>query len=384
MILGIDASNIISGGGLTHLIEILNEFKYDKINKIIIWSNKNTLKKLKSNKKIIKKNNFFLNKNIFFRFYWQIFILKRELKKNKCDLLFVPGGSYIGSFKPYVAMSQNMIPFQSEILKKYRFSFMYFKFLLLKVIQKKTFINSYSNIFLTNHAKEIITEQIKIINDKDYKYRIIPHGINNLFRLNLEKYDNINNYNLDKTFNIIYVSKIDEYKNHLQVTEAVRKLKENKYPIKLSLVGSNYPKSYKNLMNNLKIIKNYNEYIKILGEINYKKLPKVYNDSDLIIFASSCENLPIILLEGMATGLPIVSSKNMPMPEILIDSAIYFNPLNSNSIYKGLKKMIENPLIRQELSIKSKKLSLAYNWEKCSNETFKYLYDVYKELIGLK
>ena len=56
MILGIDASNIISGGGLTHLIEILNEFKYHKINKIIIWSNNKTLKKLKNNKKIIKKN----------------------------------------------------------------------------------------------------------------------------------------------------------------------------------------------------------------------------------------------------------------------------------------------------------------------------------------
>lgn len=382
MILGIDASNIISGGGLTHLIEILNEFKYHKINKIIIWSNNKTLNKLKNDKKIIKKNNILLNKNIFFRFFWQLFLSKHELRKNKCDLLFVPGGTYIGFFKPYVAMSQNMIPFQPEILTKYRFSSIYLKFILLRIIQKKTFINSYSNIFLTNYAKEIITKQIKNIKDKNYKYRIIPHGINKLFRLNLQKSINIKNYNLDKTFNIIYVSKIDEYKNHLQVIDAVRKLKEKKYPIKLFLVGSNYPKTFKNLINHLKIIKKHNEYIKILGEINYLNLPKIYNDCDLIIFASSCENLPIILLEGMATGLPIVSSKNMPMPEILIDSAVYFNPLNSESIYKGLKKMIDNPLIRQKLSIKSNKLSLPYSWEKCSNETFKYLYDVYKELKG--
>ena len=99
----------------------------------------------------------------------------------------------------------------------------------------------------------------------------------------------------------------------------------------------------------------------------------------MIVFASSCENLPIILLEGMATGLPIASSSNMPMPEFLVDSAMYFNPENPNSIYMTLKKMIDNPSLRDALSQKSKFISENFNWKKCSNQTFKYLFDVYKE-----
>ena len=36
---------------------------------------------------------------------------------NKCDILFVPGGIYHGGFRPFVTMSQNLLPFEwHEIL----------------------------------------------------------------------------------------------------------------------------------------------------------------------------------------------------------------------------------------------------------------------------
>jgi len=48
MILGIDASNIRTGGGLTHLKSILNFIADDtlKFKKVIIWSNTQTLNQL--------------------------------------------------------------------------------------------------------------------------------------------------------------------------------------------------------------------------------------------------------------------------------------------------------------------------------------------------
>ena len=49
MIIGIDATNIKSDGGIVHLFELVNNFKFDnsKIEKIIIWGNSNSLRKLK-------------------------------------------------------------------------------------------------------------------------------------------------------------------------------------------------------------------------------------------------------------------------------------------------------------------------------------------------
>ena len=48
MILGIDASNIRVGGGLTHLKEILRSVDIEKhdIEKIVIWSSENTLNEI--------------------------------------------------------------------------------------------------------------------------------------------------------------------------------------------------------------------------------------------------------------------------------------------------------------------------------------------------
>ena len=56
MIIGIDATNIKSDGGIVHLFELVNNFKFDnsKIEKIIIWGNSNSLRKIKKNKEYIK------------------------------------------------------------------------------------------------------------------------------------------------------------------------------------------------------------------------------------------------------------------------------------------------------------------------------------------
>ena len=56
MIIGIDASNIKSDGGIVHLFELLNnlKFKKTKFKKIIIWGNKKALINIKHNPKIYK------------------------------------------------------------------------------------------------------------------------------------------------------------------------------------------------------------------------------------------------------------------------------------------------------------------------------------------
>ena len=48
MIIGIDASNISSGGGLTNIIELINSLDISghHIEKIIIWSSASTIKKI--------------------------------------------------------------------------------------------------------------------------------------------------------------------------------------------------------------------------------------------------------------------------------------------------------------------------------------------------
>ena len=96
MILGIDATNIKSEGGIVHLFEILNNSNYRKLNikKIFVWGNTKLLSKINNNKVIRKINVNYLTNNLLKRTLWQKFILPKELKNNNCNFLFVPGEFY--------------------------------------------------------------------------------------------------------------------------------------------------------------------------------------------------------------------------------------------------------------------------------------------------
>ena len=61
---------------------------------------------------------------------------------------------------------------------------------------------------------------------------------------------------------------------------------------------------------------------------------------DIGVFASSCENLPITLLEMMGSGMQIACSNFSPMPEILGSEGIYFNPVKPASITEAMRKLI--------------------------------------------
>jgi glycosyltransferase involved in cell wall biosynthesis len=98
-----------------------------------------------------------------------------------------------------------------------------------------------------------------------------------------------------------------------------------------------------------------------------------YKSSDLGIFASSCENMPIILLETMAAGLPIAVSSSGPMPEIIGDSGLYFNPEKPTEIEYTLERLILDPELRYKLSLKSYKQAAQYDWNKCAIATFEFL-----------
>ena len=139
--IGIDASNITVGGGLSHLIELLNAAtpSHYGFKKVIVWAPLSTLMQINDKPWLIKCHHKSLEKNLFHRALWQRNILGLEMQKENCDLLFVPGGSFVTDFRPIVTMSQNLLPFEWRELRRYGFSLLTLKWLLLRYSQSKSF-----------------------------------------------------------------------------------------------------------------------------------------------------------------------------------------------------------------------------------------------------
>lgn len=379
----IDASNIREGGGVTHLSELLNAASPERhgFQSVLIFAPQSTLDKILSKPWIIKKNSPDISKGILYRIYWQRFMLAGLAKEAGCNILFVPGGSDVSGFHPVVSMSQNLLPFDWGQLKRYGVSFFTLKILLLRFTQSLSFQRSNGVIFLTEYARNTVVSVVKNISSR---VAVIHHGIDSRFSMVPKKQFDIENYSLQKPFNIIYVSTIDIYKNQWVVAEAVAKLRNSNMPVELEFIGTSRSPAIEKLQDCLEYTDPNNEFIHYLGAIPFDDLDKYYAKADLMVFASSCENMPNILLEGMAAGLPIACSNRGPMPEILGDAGVYFNPESCEDISNAIRTLIDSPGMRTEMSQSAYQLSQSLSWARCADETFDFLATVVDECECIK
>ncbi len=373
MILGIDASNIRGGGGVTHLVELLKAADPERyqFHKVIVWGGKSTLDKIEERPWLEKIYEPLLNRSLLHRLFWGKFFLPKRILVNKVDILFVPGANYSGSFRPFVSMSQNLLPFDWGEIKRYGISKSSFRLILLFFTQTLSFKKAQGVIFLTDFAREVVFNKINL-NKKNTE--VVFHGINQKFFQNPKESRDIKTYSPNNPFKILYVSFIGEYKHQWNVVYAVGRLLSKGYPISLDLVGGADEKSpMEKLSRAMREIDPAGLHIHYHNSVHYSEIESKYKEADLFVFASSCETFGQIVLEAMAAGLPIACSKLSAMQEILKDAGDYFNPLDIDSIEETLIRVVNSKERRKQSSEKAFELAKGFSWSKAANQTFGFL-----------
>lgn len=360
MIIGIEASNIRTGGGKKHLKNfVLNSLKYfDEVNFVIV-SNMNVNGLFQKNNRIHCISNSLLNSNSFLSFISQLFFSNYYFKSNKCDIVFVPGGIFLSSFRPYITMSQNMLPFDNKELNNFGI-LNRLKFILIRVLQKTSFCNSKGVIFLTKFAKKNVLSKI----NSEIKSVVIPHGI-------LQQEHNRYRFQKDN-FNILYISDFLPYKHNLNVVKAVSSLINEGYNISLTLIGSIDNKQYPKIKEIITLNPNLKNKIHVLGQLEYKDIKKHFSYSSLFLFASTCENLPFIVLEAISHGMPIITAAKSPMKDMVYGKDIFFDSYNFNSIKNTIVKNLECKKLNK-MSKENFKLSKNYLWSNNVIDTLNFI-----------
>jgi len=317
---------------------------------------------------LVKYGDALLDRGLPFRTYWHVSKFQTLAERAGCDLVFIPGGGY-GGFTPFVTMSQNLLPFEFAELRRFGWSLMSLKFLLLRFVQLRAFKSADGVIFLSEYARNAVTGATGFLRGKT---TIVPHGINSLFRRVGQSRSCAAHFSVDRPCRILYVSIVHVYKHHWHVAEAVSRLRAEGLPVTLELVGPPASGSA-TLERSLQALDPDGRFITYRGSVPYAELPEVYAAADIFVFASSCENMPNILVEAMASGLPIACSDRGPMPEVLGDAGLYFNPEDPDSIASAVRQFIQSPSLMAEKSGAAFNRSQQYSWERCARETFAFL-----------
>lgn len=204
---------------------------------------------------------------------------------------------------------------------------------------------------------------------------VVYHGVDEVFKpaeyhpaTKLQSV--VSKYNLPERF-ILYVGRLNVRKNVFNLLRSIALLKDNTIPL---VVVGGYDWKMDNVDSLLDEQKIRNRII-FTGPVYGDDLAYIYSLAKVFCFVSYAESFGLPVIEGMASGVPVVVSDRTCLPEICADAALFANPDSPADIAKQIDLLLED----NALCVKLRKLGLTraqqFTWEK-SAETL--LQSVYK------
>lgn len=102
--------------------------------------------------------------------------------------------------------------------------------------------------------------------------------------------------------------------------------------------------------------------IEVLGRVDDAELACLYAGARAFVFPSLYEGFGIPPLEAQAAGAPVLAARAASMPEVLGDSARYFDPLSVDSIAQAMSEVLGDAELRDELRRRSLENAARYTW----------------------
>jgi glycosyltransferase involved in cell wall biosynthesis len=371
--IAIDGSRNRSGGAKAHLIGILSNCQplHYNIKEIHVWAFRSLLDQLPNYPWLIKHNPIALEQSLVKQLWWQATALASEVKLAGCDILFTTDASTLCRFKPMVVLSQDMLSYEPGVMRYFGYGLARLRLLAILVIQNLAFRRAAGVIFLTRYAGKVIQHSCGLLSTVAH----IPHGVDDDFK----PPQSVHSWPLfgARPIRCIYVSNAEMYKHQWVVVGAISFLRKRGYDLILTLIGGGAGPAQKLLQNAIAESEVGGRFVEQSAFLPHAELPALLADADLFVFASSCESMPVTLVEAMAMGLPIACSNRGPMPEVLADGGVYFDPEDASSIAAAVEQIIQSPELRTTIAQQAKALSQQYSWKRCADETFVFIRDTY-------
>jgi glycosyltransferase involved in cell wall biosynthesis len=162
---------------------------------------------------------------------------------------------------------------------------------------------------------------------------------------------------------------------------ACKILKEKRNDFVAFFVGNTTSKLSKEEFNNIIKKNNLEDHVKYLGPKYGVEKASIFRESDLFIFPTfySVECFPVVIIEAMAHGMPIISTKEGAIPEMVDDGITGFlvNRKNAEEVAEKIDMLINDPVRRIKMGKAArKKYEQNYTIEKFNLNFVKVIEDI--------
>lgn len=184
--------------------------------------------------------------------------------------------------------------------------------------------------------------------------------------------------NIDRTFNILFLARVEKPKGIYEAIESFRILQENNRYINISLIIAG---SGKELSDVKKFIKEKNiSDVVFLGQVAGKEKKQAFLDADTYLFPTYSEGMPNSVLEAMAFGLPIITRNVGAIPDIIEEGINGFYTSSKEPIVFAnfIQKIIEDKELSDSILINNHRKAID-NYT--TNKVITRIENIYKKII---
>jgi glycosyltransferase involved in cell wall biosynthesis len=120
-------------------------------------------------------------------------------------------------------------------------------------------------------------------------------------------------------------------------------------------------------------LRRHSQLVRPLGHVDDDHLRSLYRGAELFAYPSLYEGFGLPVLEAMASGAPVLTSRASSLPEVAGDAAIYVDPHDSDSIAAGLRDALVDPERLARLAAAGTERAGLFSWERTAAETLALL-----------
>lgn len=200
---------------------------------------------------------------------------------------------------------------------------------------------------------------------------VIPNGID------YERfYDVVRSEKVRKVKTILFVGRLHQVKGVRYLIEAMA-IVHSKYPdIKLIIIGDGVERQNLGALSEKLAL---GDCIRFIGRVEQESIPLIMKQADIFVLPSISEGFGIVILEAMASGLPIIATRVGGIPDVVEDgvNGYLVDARNTDEIAKNIIKLIQNDVVRIEMAIQNMEKAKMYSWDEVSGT----VESVYRDII---
>lgn len=118
--------------------------------------------------------------------------------------------------------------------------------------------------------------------------------------------------------------------------------------------------------------------VKFLSRVEADQMPQLYRDNDVFVMSSAHEGMSNAMLEAIASGLPIVTTRCEGVEELIAGNGIVVDSPDAGAIAMGIKKLADEPEVYKQMSLNAVEQAQKFTWQGTAQQYF----DCYSKILA--